>query len=432
MFKNWSKIVLVSVLVLAMAAPVFASTARVRSLAHTGDYMSDDSNAYRWYSVLPMYANQVNAELGWYNGLGTLSDTRALALNYACGEDGKWGTYRVSLNEHTLDGPGLWAANSFMQGLTPGMAFNLGPATATTPLNKWDVAGGWEVGENFAVGASITRSSWDYESTNPDTTADYSWTTFGVGATWTNNDGFAVDGTFTFGTAGGEASIGGTDPFVYEWDSSTAIEIAGRAFWDWKDYVTVVPTFTFQNAEYSVTDNQDPTTIPDWNGDKFSNFSVGVGLNMDVNSSNMLIFALEVNNWKWELANTGDAAPGFDFDAEVTAKALPTLRLALETAVNSWMTTRIGAVQHLGDVEVIDDDGDEVKAETGSGDFFSDGIGDGFEWTLGIGFNVAEWTIDMELADEAPFSTFYWLTGYSAYIDTFDGPVSRISAIYNF
>jgi hypothetical protein len=96
------------------------------------------------------------------------------------------------------------------------------------------------------------------------------------------------------------------------------------------------------------------------------------------------------------------------------------------------MTTRIGAAQHLGSVDFTDDDGDEVNAETGSSDFFADGIGNAFEWTLGLGLNVAEWTIDLELAEEAPFSTFYWLTGYTAYEDDNDAPVTRISAIYNF
>jgi hypothetical protein len=150
----------------------------------------------------------------------------------------------------------------------------------------------------------------------------------------------------------------------------------------------------------------------------------------------MLILAGEFNHMKWEFANTGDPVsapppPPNEFDAEVTTRYLPTIRLALESAVTSWMTTRVGAATHLGKIETIDDDGDEVTAETGSS-VFDDGIDGRFNWTLGVGFNVAEWTIDLEVAEEAPFSTFYWLTGYTAFEDDDDAPVTRISAVYNF
>ena len=67
MSKNWSRIALASFLVLSLgASSVFATTARVRSLANAGDYMSDDSNVNRWYSTFTSYANQVNAELYSY------------------------------------------------------------------------------------------------------------------------------------------------------------------------------------------------------------------------------------------------------------------------------------------------------------------------------------------------------------------------------
>lgn len=438
MSKNWSKIVLVSVMMLLVASASYATTARVNTLAGTGDYTSDDSNAHRWYSVLPMYADQVNAELGHWNSSDWF-DSRAMSLNYACGEEGKWGTYRVSLNENQLDHPGLWMANSFFSMLLTGNAGNTGFGFVATPMNKWDFAGGWEIGENFMVGASITRSSWNFESSDPDTTADQSYTTFGVGGTWSNNEDMSFDAAFTYGTAGGEASFGATDPYTVEWDSKSAFEIAGRFFWDWKDNVTVVPCLNFQSAEYSLEDNDDPTTLGGpMTGDKWTNFVFGVGLNIDVNTDNLLIFVAEVTNMKWEPSNGPDDTSFDDDIAEVKGTYLPTIRMALETKVNSFMTTRVGAAKHLGDYTFTDVEGDEVIFEPGAEDFFSwpgsDPQPSSFEWTLGVGFNVAEWTIDLEVEDDAPFSTFYWITGYSAYDEGFSarGPVSRISAIYNF
>lgn len=430
MFKNWSKVVLVSMLVLMVAASMsFATTARVRSLANTGDYMSDDSNAMRWYSVLPMYANQVNAELGtWY-----VTDSRALSVNYSCGEEGKWGTYRLSLNENALDHPGLWSTNFMIMMMLPGSASNLGFGFVSTPMNKWDFAGGWELGDNASVGVSVTRSSWMYE--DPTNDANQSLTTVGVGGTWSNNEDLTFDGSFTWGIANGDANFefnpfgGPTEPYTVEFDSKNAFEIAGRAFYDWTDNTTLVPVASFASADYSLTDNEDPTIVgAPGTGDKMRDLTVGLGLNMDVNTANMLIVAAEFRNMKWEFSNPDTAATAID---EVTGRYLPTLRIALETKVTDHMTTRVGAAKHLGQITEKYVNGDEYKAEPGLPSEFDWSI-ESFEWTLGLGFDVAEWTVDLELDSAAPFSTFYWVTGYSGYSDTASGPVTRISALYNF
>lgn len=443
MFKNWSKVVLVSMLVLMVAASMsFATTARVRSLAGTGDYMSDDSNAMRWYSVLPMYANQVNAEMGtWgnrpesgFDQMYLMSDTRAMSVNYACGDDGKWGTYRISLNENTLDSPGLWSNNMLFMMMLPGSFDNL--SGTSTPLNKWDLAGGWEIGDNASLGVSVTRSSWNYE--DPDISANQSFTSVGVGGTWSNNEDMTLDGTFTWGIANGDANfttspVGGTDPYTVEFDSKNAIEIAGRMFWDWKDDVTVVPVASFAQAEYSLSDNQDNATVGyvdvPGTGDKMKDFKVGVGLNMDVNTDNMLIVAAEFHYNKWEYSNADTVSANI---AEETTRYLPTIRMALETKVTNWMTTRVGAAKHLGEYKESTVGGAETKVEPGTPAYFWEDLSS-FEWTLGVGFDVAEWTVDLELGSEAPFSTFYWVTGYSAYTDNSPfGPVTRISGVYNF
>ena len=88
MFKKWSRIALASFLVLMIGSSIaFATTARVRSLANTGDYISDDSAVNRWYSTLPSFGNQVNAEMGQWEGF-SLTDTRGLSWIHACGDDG--------------------------------------------------------------------------------------------------------------------------------------------------------------------------------------------------------------------------------------------------------------------------------------------------------------------------------------------------------
>jgi hypothetical protein len=427
MFKKWSRIALASFLVLMIGSSIaFATTARVRSLANTGDYISDDSAVNRWYSTLPSFGNQVNAEMGVWDG-ASLTDTRGLSWIHACGDDGKWGTYRISLNENALDHPGFWMGNPFYSVHAPGfMSGNLGDPTggafADTPMNKWDIAGGWELGETMALGASITQSKWSAEDTGATAEASNSWLTFGAGFTWTNNDNMVFDASFTFGQAGGDYTAGTA---TVEWDSGTAFDVAARLFYDWKDNVTIVPVAEYASSEYSLTSS--PTAIPAPNGNKITDIMIGVGLNMDVNENNMLVFALEYMNRSWEYANPDTAAASVD---KTTWQYLPTVRLALETEITSWLTTRVGAAKYLFSQEIEEVGGESVKWTPGTPTSVAPPL-QGFDWFLGCGFNVAEWTIDLELSSETPFNLGYWLTGYSNY-STGAGPVTHIAAVWNY
>jgi len=428
MLKNWSRIALASFLVLMIGSSVaFATTARVRSLANTGDYISDDSAVNRWYSTLSSFGNQVNAEMGQWDG-NSLSDTRGLGWIHACGEDGKWGTYRISLNENAVDHPGFWIGNPFYQVHVPGYnSGNLGDPTPggydDTPMNKWDIAGAWELGEAISLGLSITQSKWTFEDTAADIDASNSFLTIGAGITWSNNDNMVFDGSVTFGTAGGDITQGANS---VEWDSGTAFDVAARLFYDWKDNVTLVPVAEYASSEFSLTATP-AGLITEPNGNKTTDFLLGLGLNMDVNQDNMLVFALEFMNRSWEYANPDTAQANL---AKTSWNYMPTIRLALETNVTSWMTTRVGAAKYLGTVTYESNGGDEFKHSPGSPGFYGEFL-PGFDWFLGCGFNVAEWTLDLELASETPFNVGYWLTGYSNY-STGAGPVSRISAVWNY
>ena len=445
MVKNWSKIVLVSMLVIAIAAPAFATTARVRSMANTGDYLSDDSNVFRWYSTLPSYANMVQAEIGSWNedwiysgDSGGLFNSRALGFNYACGEDGKWGTYRVSLLENAVDDPGYYLVNPFlhMMALTEG-GFNNPSPFDTTPVNKWDLAGGWEISENSVVGFAFTRSSFKIEDqqSDPQEELSVSWTSLGFGYTFTNNEDMIIDATFTYVTAGGDWTATATpapDPNKAEWDKNSGLNFAARLFWDWKDYVTVVPLFDYAQSEYLIKSN-DTAGDPLNAGNKNKAVKFGIGLDLEVNGSNTLIFAAEYNWAKFEPSAPDTNNPAF------TASVFPTFRLALESEITSWLTTRVGALHRNATFTDTDSNQDvtwtnnsfdeyEIPSQAALFDFDNS-----FEWFLGAGFNVAEWTIDMELAPETPFSMGWWLHGYTAFESEEEyGPIARISGTYNF
>ena len=423
MLKNWSRIALASFLVLSLgASAVFATTSRVRSLANVGDYISDDSAVNRWYSTLTSFANQVNAEMGAWDGF-SLNGTRGLGWTHACGDDGKWGTYRISLNESSLNSPGFWIGNPFYQIHSPQDLGALNDPTPgvfqDTPVNRWDLAGGWDLGDNMALGVAITQSKWKYEDTGANLKASDSWLTLGAGFTWTNNDNMTFDAAANFGMAGGEGDDGTTK---VEWDSNTAIDFLARLFYDWKDDVTLVPMAEFTTSDYSLKSSDANNPIPVPNGQKITDFMVGLGLNMDVNQDNMLVFAMEVMTRKAENSNADSTS------SEITLTYMPTMRLALESHITSWLTTRVGAAKYLVNYKDKYNGGEE---NVGMGTPGTIGGGpDGFDWFLGCGFNVAEWTIDMELADQTPFTLGYWLTGYSGY--SAQGPVARISAVYNY
>jgi len=430
MLKNWSRIALASVLVLTLGAAVAnATTARVRSLANVGDYISDDSAVHRWYSTLVSFANQVNAEMGDWTGTD-LTDSRGLAWTHAIGDDGSWGTYAIRLNEASLSNLGFWAGNAFFQThapqeLGPPFPGDLPVGYDSTPINRWDIAGAWEIGEAFAIGVSITESKWFFNDTAVAVESDNSWMTIGVGGTWTNNEDMVLDVLFNYGNAGGETTTGApAAASTLEWDSGTAFEVAARLFWDWKDYVTLVPVFDYTSSEYSMTLSTPPGPLPTPNGQKTTDFLLGLGLNMDVNQDNMLVFALEWANRKGEFANPAAVAE------EVEINILPALRLALESDITSWLTTRIGAAKFIGSIK--ETTATEVEESPGvPAPVFSPS---GFDWFLGCGFNFAEWTVDLELAHETPFGLGFWLTGYDDAwaAGSGHGPVGRISAVYNY
>ncbi|NIO00893.1 MAG: hypothetical protein GTO42_01930 [Candidatus Latescibacteria bacterium] len=421
MFKTFGKVCVVSLLVVAMAAPIaLATTARQNSLARSGDYINDDSNIFRWYATLPSYSNMVMAELGTYNGFSAID--QALGITHSCGENGKYGTWGIFLMDNVTD-------NSF---------FIVNPVFASIemldiydqfvgrafPVNKFAIQWGKEF-EKLAVGLGFTRSDADIQTA--DLTSDLRFTTFGGGIRADAGESAYMDVAFTVGVAGGENIPYGSfiTPDTSDFDKQLVFDGALRIFYEWKDYATLVPFAEFQFLEFAL---ENPDLTFGSHGDKINAFRIGAALNLDVNTNNLLVFGVEVQRMSWEpsVPDTLGAAL-----AEFTAFYLPTFRLALESAVKPWLTVRVGAIKSL--VKGTDTYVDASEID------YTDAF---FDWFLGAGFHIAEFDIDMELGPELPFSVGYWLTGHSAYDYNYgirepaqpadDVPISRISAIYHF
>ena len=416
MFKSFVKVFVVSMIVVAMTAPVaFATTARVNSLAGTGDYLNDDSNVFRWYATLPSYSNLVMAEVGSFDGYSAYD--QALGFTYACGEDGAYGTWGIFLMSHLM-------ADAFYSQVSH-LAPPMGDDIPGVPVNKFAIHWGKEL-DGLAIGLAFTRSDKGEEDTTPDdplpASPNYniSYTTLGAGLRTDVGENAYADFAVTMGLAGG----GMTDST--EFDKKMSLNFAGRMFWEWKEYATIIPVIDFGMYEFAL-DNGDPYS--GGHGEKGNWFNVGFACNMDVNTNNMLLFGVEVAKVKYEpsLPDTSDN----DW-AETSFWVLPSIFLGLETDVKPWLTVRMAARKTLWkDTEKEIDGGEDM--ETGAD----------FDWFLGCGFHVAEFDIDCEVGPEAPFSLGYWMTGNSAYDQDYYGwndeaqpsvnaPITRISATYHF
>jgi hypothetical protein len=400
MFKSFGKVFVVSLIVVALTAPLaFGTTSRVRSLAHSGDYLNDDSNVFRWYATLPSYSNLVMAEVGTYSGYDAYH--QALGITHACGEDGQYGTFAVFLMDNVTD-DGFYMTSPLGMMTHP---FDM-------PDNKFAIQWGKEF-EGLALGLGFTRSD---EGMSNGYAANISFTTFGGGIRTDLGDNAYADLALTFGMAGGENIIDDAGaPDTSDFDKKNVLDVAARIFYEWKDYVTLVPLFDFQMMEFAL---ENPSYEP--HGEKGTAFRFGLAMNMDVNTNNMIIFGVEYQRMKFEPSVAADPDDDPEAFSEYTAAYLPTFRLALESDVKPWMTARVGAMKSLVKETYKDAGGEEVS--------YTDSF---FDWYLGVGFHIAEFDIDCELGEETPFGLGYWLTGHTAYPGG-NGPISRISATYHF
>jgi hypothetical protein len=157
-------------------------------------------------------------------------------------------------------------------------------------------------------------------------------------------------------------------------------------------------------------------------GLKGMQFDLGIAANMMVNEDNMIVFAIEP--FKYTKIEPSEYHEEFEGEMTASERVLPGFVLGLESDVRDWLTVRTGCTKMLTTMTGEEDDGEEV-AEVSWTDT-------DFEWYLGLGFHVGDFTIDCLINREVPFMMGYWLTGYESYEGEYDTPIYRISTIYSF
>lgn len=408
-----SRVLLVSALVLALCAPMaMATTSRVIALASAHNYLNDDSNIFRWYGTLPSYANMVYVAGGQASGFGDVSaNYQALGFTYSRGEESSWGTFAIFLLHQDLNDMSFFVFNpliNFANDGFPGVGGG-GSTLPSLPTTKLVLAWGKSWGD-WDIGVMFTNSNVSMETPTTGKN-DVKFTTIGGGARWDINPDHYADVNLTFGFAGGD-SLGG-------FDKSSSWDIAARLFREQMADLTIVPYFGYRTYDFSMTDPAEPTGNKGWGMD------LGVSLNWDVNANNLLIFVTEL---MW--ANAKYSRPGTD-QTEVSASVIPNFRIALETDINSWLTTRVGAQKTLAKIT--------QKDATGAESIYTDvnvwpaGVSaglDNFAFDLGAGFHVGEWDVDLVFSDDLPFRLGYWMTGFGT--NDLTPPTTRISGTYRF
>jgi len=399
--RKLSILLTLSLLVALVATSAFATTSRQAALAGSGDYFNDDANIFRWNGTLPSYNNMVMVEAGqaMSGGFGDLSvNYQALGFTSSFGKN--WGTFGIFLLQNSTEDLSFFLFNRMM---TPGFTGAV-DAQLAIPTTKYSLFWGMER-ERLSWGVNLNRSDVRVELPGLDK-ADYSFTQISGGVRVDVNDDNYLDANIAFGFAGGD-TLGG-------WDNSNAFNLAARWFWEANDNMTVVPTFDWTSWDYALKNPAEPT------GEKGNMFMVGAALNMDVNSNNMLIFGAEFENFKAEYSKSGQD------QTEVKYMTLPMFRVALESDITSWLTSRVGAYKMMTKVTLKDDTGEEVIFTGPNTDYnYSD-----FQFFLGAGFHLGEWDVDAVINPETPFRLGYWLTGYG--VNDPDPPVGRISGTYRF
>jgi hypothetical protein len=413
-----SKALLLSVLVVSLVASAsFATTSRVQAL-QAANYINDDSDIFRWYGTLPSYTNMVMVEFGQAmgstgpGGLGSVTPSyQAIGFTHNWGEDhwlGTWGVFL--LNNHVGDG------SFFLNNPrgTPDMSSLFFSDVISMTTTKFVFSWGNEL-EMFSYGLNFTRSDTSVELPGGDQ-EDINFTTVGGGVRLDIGEDAYGDVALTFGFAGGD-TLGG-------FENGSAIDLAARLFWEFTDDATLVPFVEWSTYDYAL-DDPSPST-----GSKVNDFKLGASLNFDVNTSNMLIFATELEFFGWEPSNV---ATGDQEKLDITH--LPKFILGLESDITSWLTTRIGATKTMAKYEYTDAAGDEWVWTGPNGDLpapydtaFPEGSD--FSWYLGAGFHLGEWDLDAVVEPDVPFRMGYWLTGYGA--GDADPPVARLSGTYRF
>jgi hypothetical protein len=428
--RNVKILVLGAVLAIALPAVASAQMSRVEGMAIQGDFIKDWSGMFTYTSQVANVGNLVYGELGNVSSPPVTFD-RSVGAVIGNLWEGRLGTWAIHVHEQAPDlgsGDASQAGSTGIYGTDPNVnqseSFDLmwGKKFGTTSFGlRVNRANGGLKDVTSGVTSKLEADLLQFVSgADP----NLSRNVFGVGA----GMGFEMSPTSNveLGLLWQDRSwllddpVGGTRD---EQDGSTALQLAGRAMWQWQPNIMVVPVFKWYQFDVGQKTTTGATTTTFDNTRK--GWQIGAAGNWTLGSNDL--FVLGVNVAQNKIKQQQDVFNlGIGDTLEITESFLPQVFAALETHVNSWLTVRFGAnkgVQQKFKVE--EPNGNSV--ELTNANFRTPNIVSNFNMHLGAGVKFGNLQIDAILADRFPNNLPYFISGNST-----SNMFTKVTATYPF
>lgn len=428
--KRFFAITLAAILVAAVAVPAMATESRLRAMGGVNNYVEDDANIFDWPATLPSYSNWFIVDMMPDHEWGMYGLTKSI------GEYGDYGTFGIFFTED------MAAPNTYDWDDSEDLPFDWknSEAFASWINAKWMLLYGYEINEDMSIGIKFMRASSNktYEGDTLSLEEKMAYTTIGASFRMEANDDLYFDLGFDYTMATRTDNME-YDDFPYNdideadceltEDPGQDMKFRGRMFYNWTDMITLVPYVGFRMSEFNYAASGENCTA--WDnyelfGMKGMQFNLGIAANMMVNEDNLIVFAVEPFKYT-KMEPSAYAEGDMEFDGEISGyeRVLPGFILGLESDVRDWLTFRTGCTKMLTTLGADGDVNDTSNEVTWD---YAD-----FEWYLGLGFHVGDFTVDCQVDKNVPFNMGYWLTGYGGYGEgKYDTPIYRISALYSF
>ena len=326
--SRFTRFVVVLAAMLLMVGSAGANDVRMATLGGA-PYWQDSGDVDMWYGEIANYSDMV-----WFGFDGGLNGSK---ISLTKSED-TFGTYFLSISDNA------------------------------DPLVPSKVALGYGYALEMAT-LGVYYEMWD--GGEDDTFSD-----MGFGIDYDLGDATNIDAAFFMGSYGDDSAMG----------------FGVRAFYAWKDGVTLVPAFGYSTS----TDADDVTGDVDETDMMF-----GVGFAYEVNDDNSLIVGFDYGKYTY----VDDDA---DVDYELTT--MPGFYIGLEHDVNDWLTVRAAGTKGWSK----DNSDPEIESYP-------------FLFTFGFGFHIGDFDLDISYDESDLFDGFNWFVGGDE-----DLPVLAMQAKYYF
>jgi hypothetical protein len=368
-------------LLCSIAMDGYATETREFSMGQTGLFMYDNSNIVYFPGRVMSYGNQIVTEL------------------------------RVKGAENLFSAEVRLPVNSYMLGANfnrPISVYNPGVGQNIMLNQTTDLYFGTPLGDNnLGVRLSLGRDGYKRDSTAFQTKLDESARYFEVGA------GLSGD-YFDAGVSVAFPSIKSEESNLKDEYSGTDISLIGRYFYEQNSRMQFVPVIAFETGSASRKTDVAAGQPQEKTDYSVLAFSLGVGLNFQIDENNLLILAIDPYRYHRDKEKIKDGP-----EYTTTTTAMPRLYLGVETTIKPWLTGRLGANRiYQNTVEKVKPvQGNEVETSYQSSDYIV---------SFGLGLKFGKFIFDLQINNDFLFEGPNFISGQ---IGDFS---NRVSASYQF